>query len=59
MIIVLWIAQGLLAAMCLIVGSLKVFQPAKMRENRRMTWAHGHFSPGTAASKNLGECLKY
>jgi len=38
--IALWIAQGLLAAMYLIVGSMKAFQPAKVRENPRMTWAH-------------------
>jgi putative oxidoreductase len=39
--IALWIAQGLLAAMYLTVGSMKAFQPAKVRENPRMTWAHG------------------
>jgi hypothetical protein len=39
--IALWIAQGLLAAMYLAVGSMKMFQPAKVRENPRMTWAHG------------------
>jgi hypothetical protein len=39
--IALWIAQGLLAAMYLVVGSMKMFQPAKVRENPRMTWAHG------------------
>jgi len=39
--IALWIAQGLLAAMYLIVGSMKAFQPARVRENPRMTWAHG------------------
>jgi len=39
--IALWIAQGLLAAMYLMVGSMKAFQPAKVRENPRMTWAHG------------------
>jgi uncharacterized membrane protein YphA (DoxX/SURF4 family) len=39
--IALWIAQALLAAMYLIVGSMKVFQPARVRENPRMTWAHG------------------
>ncbi len=37
----LWISQGLLAATYLMVGSLKVFQPTKVRENPRMTWAHG------------------
>lgn len=39
--IALWIAQGLLAAIYLMVGSLKAFQPAKVRENPRMSWAHG------------------
>jgi putative oxidoreductase len=39
--VALWIAQGLLAAMYLMVGSMKTFQPAKIRENPRMTWAHG------------------
>ena len=39
--IALWIAQGLLAAMYLMVGSMKVFQPARVRENPLMTWAHG------------------
>ena len=39
--IVLWIAQGLLAAMYLTVGSIKAFQPAKVRDNPQMTWAHG------------------
>jgi len=39
--IALWIAQGLLAAIYLMVGSMKAFQPAKVRENPRMTWAHG------------------
>jgi len=39
--IVLWIAQGLLAAMYLTVGSMKAFQPAKVRESPQMTWAHG------------------
>lgn len=38
--IVLWIAQGLLAAMYLMAGSMKAFQPAKTRENPQMTWAH-------------------
>ena len=31
--IILWIAQGLLAAMYLMAGSMKAFQPAKVREN--------------------------
>ena len=39
--ITLWIAQGLLAAMYLMVGSMKVFQPARVRKNPQMTWAHG------------------
>ncbi len=39
--IALWIAQGLLAAMYLMVGSMKVFQPDKVRKNPQMTWAHG------------------
>ncbi len=39
--IALWIAQGLLAAMYLAVGSWKAFMPAKVRENTRMHWAHG------------------
>jgi hypothetical protein len=36
----LWIAQGLLAAIYLMVGSMKVFRPDKVRENPQMTWAH-------------------
>ncbi|HSL42387.1 MAG TPA: DoxX family protein [Anaerolineales bacterium] len=39
--IALWIAQGLLAVMYLAVGNMKMFQPAKVRENPQMTWAHG------------------
>ena len=39
--VALWIAQGMLAALYLMVGSMKTFQPAKVRENPRMTWAHG------------------
>ena len=39
--IALWIVQGLLAAMYLIAGSMKAFQPAKVRENPQMTWAKG------------------
>jgi putative oxidoreductase len=39
--IALWIAQGLLATIYLISGSMKAFQPAKVRENPQMTWAHG------------------
>ncbi len=38
--IALWIVQGLLAAMYLMAGSMKAFQPAKARENPQMTWAH-------------------
>jgi uncharacterized membrane protein YphA (DoxX/SURF4 family) len=38
--IVLWIAQGLLVVMYLMAGSMKAFQPAKVRENPQMTWAH-------------------
>ncbi|MBI5822782.1 MAG: DoxX family protein [Chloroflexi bacterium] len=37
--IALWIIQGLLAAMYLMAGSMKAFQPAKVRENPQMTWA--------------------
>jgi hypothetical protein len=36
----LWIAQGLLAAIYLMVGSMKVLRPEKVRENPQMTWAH-------------------
>lgn len=35
--IVLWIVQGLLAAMYLMAGSMKTFQLAKVRE--QMPWA--------------------
>ena len=35
----LWIAQILLAGMYLMAGSMKAFQPAKVRENPQMTWA--------------------
>jgi len=37
--IALWIAQGLLAALYLMAGSMKAFQPAKVRENPQTTWA--------------------
>ena len=37
--VALWIAQGVLAAMYLMAGSMKAFQPAKVRENPQMTWA--------------------
>jgi putative oxidoreductase len=36
----LWIAQGLLATMYLMAGAMKAFQPAKVRINPQMTWAH-------------------
>lgn len=39
--IALWIAQGMLAALYLLVGSMKTFQPAKIRAHPHMTWAHG------------------
>ena len=39
--IALWIAQGLLAAMYALAGSMKAFQPASVRGNPQMTWAHG------------------
>jgi uncharacterized membrane protein YphA (DoxX/SURF4 family) len=38
--IALWIAQSLLAAMYLMSGSMKAFQPARVRTNPQMTWAH-------------------
>lgn len=31
----------MLATLYLMVGNMKTFQPAKVRENPRMTWAHG------------------
>jgi uncharacterized membrane protein YphA (DoxX/SURF4 family) len=37
--IVLWIAQGLLAAMYLMAGTMKTFQTAKARQ--AMTWTKG------------------
>jgi uncharacterized membrane protein YphA (DoxX/SURF4 family) len=37
--IALWIAQILLAAMYGMAGSMKAFQPGKVRENPQMTWA--------------------
>ena len=36
--IALWIVQGLLAIMYLMAGSMKTFQPARVRENPQMTW---------------------
>lgn len=38
--IALWIIQALLAGMYGVAGSMKAFQPAKVRENPQMTWAH-------------------
>ena len=38
--IALWIIQVLLAGMYGMAGSMKTFQPAKVRENPQMTWAH-------------------
>ena len=38
--IALWVAQGLLAAMYLMAGQMKTFQPARVRTNPQMTWAH-------------------
>ncbi len=38
--IALWIVQGLLAAMYLMAGQMKTFQPAKVRATPQMTWAH-------------------
>jgi hypothetical protein len=37
--IALWTAQGLLAALYLMAGSMKAFQPDKVRVNPQMTWA--------------------
>ncbi len=39
--IALWIAQGLLAAMYLMAGSMKTFQTVKTQANPQMTWTHG------------------
>ena len=38
--IAFWIAQGLFAAMYLVMRSMKVFQPARVRENSQATWAY-------------------
>lgn len=38
--IALWVIQVLLAGMYGMAGSMKTFQPAKVRENPQMTWAH-------------------
>lgn len=37
--IILWILQGLLAAMYLMAGQMKTFTPDKVRANPQMTWA--------------------
>ncbi len=55
--VALWIAQGLLAAMYLEVGSMKVFRPAWIRESPQMTWAHGrpdYYIRFVGASEVLG-----
>ena len=38
--IALWIVQILLAGMYGMAGSMKTFQPDKVRTNPQMTWAH-------------------
>jgi len=38
--IALWVVQGLLAAMYLMAGQAKTFQPVKVRADPQMTWAH-------------------
>lgn len=38
--IALWIAQVLLAGLYGMTGSMKAFQPDKVRTNPQMTWAH-------------------
>jgi len=38
--IALWIVQALLAAFYGMAGSMKTFQPDKVRANPQMTWAH-------------------
>ena len=55
--IALWIAQGLLAAIYLMSGSMKAFRPTKVRENPQMTWAHerqDHFIRFVGTSELLG-----
>jgi len=37
--VALWIAQVLLMLVYLMAGSMKAFQPAKVRQNPQMTWA--------------------
>ena len=38
--IALWVVQVLLAGMYGMAGSMKTFQPDKVRTNPQMTWAH-------------------
>ncbi len=52
--IVLWIVQGLLAAMYLMAGAMKTFQTAKAREN--MTWTRGR-SDGFIRFVGISELL--
>lgn len=54
--IALWIAQGLLAAMYLMAGSMKTFQTAKTRENPQMTWTKGR-SDGYIRFVGISELL--
>ena len=52
--IALWIAQGLLAAMYLMAGSMKTFQVSKARES--MTWTQGR-SDGFVRFIGIAEIL--
>lgn len=52
--IALWIAQGLLAAMYLMAGSMKTFQVSKARES--MTWTQGR-SDGFVRFIGIAEVL--
>jgi uncharacterized membrane protein YphA (DoxX/SURF4 family) len=52
--IALWIAQGLLAAMYLMAGSMKTFQVSKARES--MTWTQGR-SDGFVRFIGISELL--
>ena len=52
--IALWIAQGLLAAMYLMAGTIKTFQTAKTRET--MTWTQGR-SDGFVHFVGISEML--
>ena len=54
--IALWIAQGVLAAMYLMAGSMKAFKPAKVRENPQMTWAKNR-SDGFVRFVGISELL--